>query len=76
MLLLVLKKKLLTPTTKDLMIGLTVLKANMPLKPQWCKKIFDVSSSYISVTTESFNNLKIYFKAVSYTHLDVYKRQA
>ena len=38
----------------------------MPLKPQWCKKIFDVSSSYISVTTESFNNLKIYFKDIEF----------
>ena len=30
------------------------------------QKDFDVSSSYISVTTESFNNLKIYFKDIEF----------
>jgi len=30
------------------------------------QKDFDVNSSYISVTAESFNNLKIYFKDIEF----------
>ena len=36
--------------------------------------IYDIEISYVSFKTELLKNIKI--EAVSYTHLDVYKRQA
>ncbi len=66
MLLLVLKEEITNTDNKRFNDWFDSFESEYAFETQWCKKDFDVSSSYISVTTESFNNLKIYFKDIEF----------